>query len=77
MYVANVNTPLLFIHGDKDDAFGWQVAAEMFAALRRLSKRTEFALYRGEGHIPHDWSSGNRIDLRNRILNWFNLYLGR
>ena len=77
MYVANVKTSLLFIHGDKDDTCGWQVAAEMFAALRRLSKRTEFALYRGEGHIPYDWSPGNRIDLWNRILNWFNLYLGR
>ena len=76
MYVANVNTPLLFIHGDKDDASGWQVAAEMFAALRRLSKRTEFALYRGEGHIPSDWGPSNKIDLWNRILNWFNLYLG-
>ena len=77
MYVRNVNTLMLFIHGDRDDATGWQVAAEMFAALRRLGKKAEFALYRGEGHIPADWSPANKIDLWNRILDWFNLYLGR
>ena len=77
MYVGSVNAPMLFIHGDKDDASGWQVAAEMFTALRRLGKKAEFALYRGEGHIPGDWSSANKIDLWNRILDWFNLHLGR
>ncbi len=77
MYVGRVNAPMLFIHGDRDDASGWQVAAEMFTALRRLGKKAEFALYRGEGHIPGDWSSANKIDLWNRILDWFNIHLGR
>ena len=75
MYVRNVNTPMLFIHGDSDDACGWQVSAEMFAALRRLGKQAEFALYRGEGHLPTDWGAANKVDLWNRIQNWFNLYL--
>ena len=77
MYVSDVRTPILFIHGENDDASGWHNAAEMFAALRRLGKESEFALYRTESHIPMDWSPVNRIDLWNRILDWFHRHLRR
>ncbi len=49
---------------------------QTFVALRRLGKRAEYAKYSGEVHAEEWWSYANKLDAGNRILKWFDKYLG-
>jgi dipeptidyl aminopeptidase/acylaminoacyl peptidase len=70
-----VNTPVLIMHGDRDDyvSQSW----EMFNGLRRLKKPAELAIYHGESHSQGDWRRANVIDFWERMIGWFDRYLGR
>ncbi len=48
--VDNVQTPLLIIHNDADDAVPWYQGIEFFLALRRLDKEAYMFTYNGEPH---------------------------
>ncbi len=74
-YLDKVDTPLLIIHGSRDDAHPVFLADETFVGLRRLGKRAEYAKYEGEGHSPRDWSFENQLDVANRVIAWFDRYL--
>ena len=68
-------TPLLLISGAahaEEPAQG----GEAFSALRRLGKRVELRVYRGEGHAPILWSEANYRDMCERVLAWFDEHLG-
>src|SRR5215218_6922218 len=45
-----VETPLLMIHNDEDDAVPWYQGIEYFLALRRLGKEAYMFTYNGEKH---------------------------
>ncbi|AMV29101.1 Prolyl tripeptidyl peptidase precursor [Gemmata sp. SH-PL17] len=45
-----VQTPLLMIHNDQDDAVPWYQGIEYFLALRRLGKEAYLLNYNGEPH---------------------------
>ena len=45
-----VQTPLLMIHNDQDDAVPWYQGIEYFLALRRLGKEVYLLNYNGEPH---------------------------
>ena len=45
-----VQTPLLMIHNDQDDAVPWYQGIEYFLALRRLAKEAYLLNYNGEPH---------------------------
>ncbi|HEY8411179.1 MAG TPA: prolyl oligopeptidase family serine peptidase, partial [Pyrinomonadaceae bacterium] len=45
-----VQTPLLMIHNDEDDAVPWYQGIEYFLALRRLGKEAYMFTYNGEKH---------------------------
>jgi dipeptidyl aminopeptidase/acylaminoacyl peptidase len=51
-----VETPLLMIHNDEDDAVPWYQGIEFFLALRRLGKEAYMFVYNGE-----------KLGLRKRI----------
>ena len=74
-YLDRVVTPLLLIsggtHADEPAQGG-----EAFSALRRLGKRVELRVYRGEGHVPILWSETNYRDACERVLAWFDEHLG-
>ena len=70
-----VKTPLLMIHGGKDDAVPSPLADEVFTDLRRLRKRVEYARYAGEGHWEGEWGRANQIDALERTIGWFERYL--
>jgi len=74
-YLRRMKTPLLIVHGSNDTTVAPFLGDELFVALRRLGKRVEYAKYEGEGHSPPYWSFPNQVDLCNRMLSWFNLYL--
>ena len=51
IYMADrVNTPLLMLHNDNDDAVPWYQGIEYFLALRRLGKEVYLLNYNGQPH---------------------------
>jgi dipeptidyl aminopeptidase/acylaminoacyl peptidase len=72
-HVANVVTPTLFLHGEKDHDVPITQAEEMFIALKKLGVETVFVRYPGEGHgfrRSEHWQDASR-----RISDWFDQYL--
>jgi dipeptidyl aminopeptidase/acylaminoacyl peptidase len=74
-YLDRLRTPLLLICGTADQAATAQ-AKETFNALRRLKRRVELLLYKDEDHWPAWWSEKNLTDVYDRVLAWFDTYLG-
>ena len=72
-----IETPLLIVHGGRDDDILPFLGDEIFVGLRRLGKSVEFAKYQGEGHSPTEWSFANQVDLSNRVISWFDVNLKR
>ena len=75
LYLDRVQTPLLIIHGGKDDAVPSYLADEVFTGLRRLGKPVTYARYEGESHWEGTWSFANQLDALTRSVAWFNRYL--
>jgi len=77
-YLADkIHTPLLLIHGRKDDACPVQEAEKMFNALKRLEREAELAVYDGEGHVPGEWALVNAVDASQRMLDFLARHLGQ
>jgi dipeptidyl aminopeptidase/acylaminoacyl peptidase len=74
-YLDRVQTPLLIIHGDQDDAVPAYLADEVFTGLRRLGRAVTYARYPGEGHWEGGWSYADRLDALQRQIAWFERYL--
>ncbi len=49
-FADKVNTPLLIMHNDADEAVPWYQGIEYFTALRRLGKQVWMLQYNGESH---------------------------
>lgn len=79
-YVANsplfkvkaIRTPVLLIHGDKDEISITQ-SDEMFTALHRIGADAEFVRYEGEAHLLS--SPANIRDSWRRVMDWYRRYL--
>jgi dipeptidyl aminopeptidase/acylaminoacyl peptidase len=68
-----VNTPLLMIHNDADDAVPWYQGIEYYLALRRLNKEVYLFSYNGE---PHNLRRRpNQKDYTVRLQQFFDYYL--
>ncbi len=68
-----VNTPLLMIHNDADDAVPWYQGIEYYLALRRLNKEVYMFTYNGE---PHNLRRrANQKDYALRLQQFFGYYL--
>jgi dipeptidyl aminopeptidase/acylaminoacyl peptidase len=75
-YLDRVQTPLLILHGDADDAVPVWHADQVFVGMKRLGKTVEYRRYAGEGH----GISSNPANLCDRLaatLRWFDTYLIR
>ena len=72
-FADRINTPLLLIHGDKDDAVPWYQSIELYLALRRLGKETVFLQYRDEPHHPQKYA--NKLDWAVKMKEWLDHYL--
>ncbi|HEV2987813.1 MAG TPA: prolyl oligopeptidase family serine peptidase [Candidatus Angelobacter sp.] len=74
LFVADrVNTPLLMIHNDADDAVPWYQGIEYFLALRRLGKEVYMFSYNGEPHGLR--RRANQKDYSVRLQQFFDHYL--
>jgi len=68
-----INTPLLILDNDNDDAVPWYQGIEFYTALRRLNKKVWLVDYNGE---PHGIAERrNRKDWSIRLSQFFDYYL--
>jgi dipeptidyl aminopeptidase/acylaminoacyl peptidase len=70
-----IHTPLLLIHGKKDDTRPVEDAEKMFNALKRLGRTAQIAVYDGESHVPGTWSLVNALDATQRMVDWLEKYM--
>jgi dipeptidyl aminopeptidase/acylaminoacyl peptidase len=68
-----IQTPLLIIHNDADDAVPWYQGIEFFLALRRLGKEAYMFTYNGEPH--HLRRRPNQKDYATRMAQFFDYEL--
>ena len=68
-----VQTPLLMIANDEDDAVPWQQGIEFFLALRRLDKEVYMFSYNGEKHGLR--RRINQRDYTRRLQEFFDHFL--
>lgn len=68
-----VQTPILMLHNDADDAVPWTQGIEFFLALRRLDKEAYFFNYNGEPHGIR--KRANQMDYSLRLFQFFGHYL--
>lgn len=68
-----VQTPLLMIHNDEDDAVPWYQGIEYFLALRRLGKEAYMFSYNGEKHGLR--KRINQKDYTRRLQEFFDHFL--
>ena len=67
-----INTPLLIMHGDVDDAVPWEQSIELYLALRRLEKPVWLLQYKGEPHHPRKYP--NKVDWAVKMKEFFDHY---
>ncbi len=72
-FADRIHTPLLILHGDKDDAVPWYQSIELYLALRRLGKEAVFLQYRDEPHHPQKYA--NKLDWAVKMKEWLDHYL--
>jgi dipeptidyl aminopeptidase/acylaminoacyl peptidase len=68
-----IETPLLMMHNDQDDAVPWYQGIEMYMALRRLQKPVWLLNYNGEPHGLR--KRQNQKDFMIRMQQFFDHYL--
>ncbi|HWQ35482.1 MAG TPA: prolyl oligopeptidase family serine peptidase [Blastocatellia bacterium] len=68
-----VQTPILMLHNDADDAVPWYQGVEYYLALRRLNKEVYFFSYNGEPHGLR--RRANQKDYTMRLQQFFDHFL--
>lgn len=75
-YLADrIRTPILIIQGTEDFG-GASESGKMFAALRRLNRPVELALYQGGGHVPAHWPLSQAVDQMARTIEFLGRHIG-
>jgi dipeptidyl aminopeptidase/acylaminoacyl peptidase len=72
-WVPKINTPLLLMHNDADDAVPWYQSIEFITALRRLDKPAWLLSYNDEAH--NLIKRPNKKDISIRKMQFFDHYL--
>ncbi|MCG8459084.1 MAG: prolyl oligopeptidase family serine peptidase [Holophagales bacterium] len=72
-YADRVETPLLLMFGDVDEAVPWTQGIELYLALRRLGKEAVFLEYHDEPH--HLKQYGNKLDYSIKMKEFFDHHL--
>jgi dipeptidyl aminopeptidase/acylaminoacyl peptidase len=73
MWVDKINTPLLLMHNDNDNAVPFAQSIELYTALRRLQKRVWLLQYHNEGHQL--FRDPDKLDFTIRQQQFFDHYL--
>ena len=75
-YADRVTAPLFLYHGENDLRCPIEQSEQMFTALKRLGKTTEFLRIPAEYHASLNGSPMHRVEVRRQILSWLARYLG-
>jgi len=73
-YARHVRTPLLILHGEKDERVPVSQGRLMGLALRRLGVPVEEVIYPREPHGIRE--RNHQLDLHRRIVAWYRRWLG-
>ena len=68
-YIKNVETPVMFLHGELDNDVHITQAEEMYTALRQRGVEAVLVRYPREGHGFRE--PGHQLDMLQRRLEWF------
>ncbi len=74
-YLANVQTPVLILHGEADPRVPISQGEEFYNGLRFLHKDVQMVRYPREPHIFKE--QAHQIDSLTRILNWYDTHLNK
>jgi dipeptidyl aminopeptidase/acylaminoacyl peptidase len=75
-YVANIEAPLLILHGEEDYRCSVTEADQLFGALRKLKRTVELVRYPGGSHaFAHVGPPSHRLDALQRMVAWFQRHL--
>jgi dipeptidyl aminopeptidase/acylaminoacyl peptidase len=74
-HLDKLNTPVLILHGEKDQTILFGEGEMMFYALRQLGKTAEFVAYANGDHSLSRHSRADALDVNRRILEWLDRYL--
>jgi dipeptidyl aminopeptidase/acylaminoacyl peptidase len=74
-YVENVVTPLLLIHSSEDYRCPMDNAEQLFTALKKLRKTTEFVIFPGSHGFGRIGKPKHRVQRLQHMLRWFDRYL--
>ncbi len=72
-HLPKVQTPLLIMSNDQDDAVPWYQGIELYTGLYRLQKPVWLLNYNGDAH--NLMKNANRFDLSIRMRQFFDYYL--
>jgi len=72
-FADRIETPLLIMFGDEDDAVPWYQGIELYLAMRRLEKDCHFLQYRNEPHHPKKYA--NKLDCTLKYKEYLDHYL--
>ncbi|MFO8060610.1 MAG: S9 family peptidase [Bacillota bacterium] len=76
-YAPQVVTPILIVQSEEDLRCPMEQAEQWYVALKRLGVECEFVRYRDENHeLSRSGRPHNRRDRLNRLIQWFDRYLG-
>ena len=71
--VEDMNTPVLYLHGEEDPTVNWEQGLEWYNALRFLGKPVIWLSYPDEGHGLRKLE--NRIDFQYRLRQFYGHHL--
>jgi len=75
-YVKNVKTPLLIIHSEADYRCPMEQGEQLFIALKKLGKTTEFVRFPDEPHgLSRTGKPKHRVERLQHIVRWFDRHL--
>jgi dipeptidyl aminopeptidase/acylaminoacyl peptidase len=74
-HLDKVNTPVMIMHGLKDYTILFGEGEMMFYALRQLGKDAVFVIYNHGDHILSRHSRSDTLDVKRRVMEWFDKYL--
>jgi dipeptidyl aminopeptidase/acylaminoacyl peptidase len=71
-YAANVHTPTLIMHSERDDRCPIEQGEQWFMALKRLRVPTRFIRFPEESHgLSRGGKPSRRVERLNYIIGWF------
>jgi dipeptidyl aminopeptidase/acylaminoacyl peptidase len=68
-YVANVKTPVMFVHGENDNDVPIAEAEQYFIALKDAGVETIMVRYPREGHGVRE--TKHQVDVIDRSIAWY------